>query len=124
MKKQSILLVDDEETICTTLQFQLGREGFDVETALNGEEAIEKLEKSIHYDLIITDLMMGEKSGLDVFKKARKINPNFPVLIMTGFGDSPLLEDAKKLEPCGHALKPFSLEELLSRVRICLERLN
>lgn len=124
MPKPSILLVDDEEIICATIQYQLSLNGYDVHTALSGEEAVEKLEKNFHYDLIITDLMMGEKSGLDVFKKARDINPDFPVIIITGFGDSPLFNEAIKLEPCGYAFKPFSQEEILSRVRICLDRVN
>ena len=125
MKKQSILLVDDDETIHLTLEHQLMEAGFDVDTAESGEEAIKKLDKNSSYDLVITDLRMYGESGVDVFKKAREINVNTPVIIMSGFGaDSPLFLEAMELRPCGHAHKPFSEEELLEKIHICLEKTN
>ena len=103
----------------------MSEQGFDVDTAQSGEEAIEILDKGSSYDLIITDLRMGGESGVDVFKKAREINANIPVLIITGFGgDSPLFKEAIELRPCAHAFKPFSKEELLEKVRFCLEGAN
>lgn len=123
MKNQSILLVDDEELICMTFQTELDNNGYDVDTALSGEEAIEKLKKNSSYDLVITDLRMTGENGVDVFKKAREINANIPVIIISGFGnDSPLFKEAMELKPCGHAFKPFSADELLEKVRICLNR--
>ena len=123
MKKQSILLVDDDETIYLTLEHQLIEAGFDVDTAESGEKAIEKLDKKSSYDLVVTDLRMYGESGVDVFKRARKININIPVLIMTGFGaDSSLFKEAMELKPCGHAFKPFSEKEPLEKIRNCLEK--
>jgi DNA-binding NtrC family response regulator len=122
MKKKNILLVDDDETIGLTFEHQLIEAGFDVDVVESGEEAIEKLDKNSPYDLVITDLRMYGESGVDVFKKAREKNVNTPVIIMSGFGaDSSLFKEAMKLKPCAHALKPFSDEELLEKVRICLE---
>ncbi len=122
MKNQYILLVDDEESIRLTLQYQLSKKGFDVDTAKSGKEAIEKLDRDSSYDMVITDLRMYGESGVDVLKKARVINKNISVMIITGFGgDSPMFKEAMELKPCGHAFKPFSEEELLEKVRICLE---
>ena len=122
MDHNHILVVDDEESICMSLEFQLNKEGYDVDTAQSGEEAIEKLDKGSSYDLVITDLIMHGESGVNVFKKAREINVNTPVMIITGFGDSPLFKQAMELKPCGHAFKPFSKKEFLEKIHICLEK--
>ena len=125
MKNQKIFLVDDDETVRLTLERQLSEQGYEIETAPSGEEAIEKIEKGSSYDLVITDLRMYGETGVDVFKKVKGTNANTPVLIITGFGgDSSLFKEAMELKPCSHAFKPFSKEELLEKVRICLERCN
>ena len=125
MKNQNILVVDDEETIRMNLEFQLESEGYSIDTAESGEDAIEMLDKGSSYDLIITDLRMYGESGVDVFKKAREINANIPVMIITGFGgDSPMFREAMELKPCDHAFKPFAEEELIEKVRKCLKRCN
>jgi len=122
LKKQKLLLVDDDELILLTFEEYLNKAGYDVDTVESGEKAIEQLEKGSSYDLVITDLRMYGESGVDVFKKAQKVNANTSVLIMSGFGsESPLFKEAMELKPCGHAIKPFSEEELLEKVRTCLE---
>jgi DNA-binding NtrC family response regulator len=122
MKKKCILLVDDEESICVGFQFQLEIDGYDVDIAQSGEEAIELLEMNSSYDLVITDLRMHGVSGVDVFKKVGELNVNIPVLIITGFSaQSELLKEAMELKPCGHLFKPFTKEEFLKKVRLCIE---
>lgn len=121
MNDQHILLVDDEETIRLSLELYLSENGFNVDTAESGEEAIEKLEKNSSYDLVITDLRMYGVTGVEVFQKAREINANIPVMIITGFGgDSPLFKEAMELKPCAHAFKPFSYMEFLEMVQACI----
>ncbi len=123
MKK--ILLVDDDEIVRLTLEHQLNKKGFAVDTAENGEEAIEKLNTPSSYDLVITDLRMYGESGVDVFNKVREVDINIPVMIITGFGaDSSLFKEAMELKPCSHAFKPFSNEELLEKVNNCLAMTN
>lgn len=118
-------MVEDEAIVRLSLGYQLTEEGFDVDTVESGAEAIEKLGKDSSYDLVITDLMMYGESGVDVFKQAIEIDANFPVMIITGFGpESPLFKEAMKLKPCSYAFKPFSKEEILKKVSICLERAN
>ena len=90
MNNQRILVVDDEETILLSYKIQLENEGYNVDTAQSGEEAIEKLDKGSSYDLVVTDLRMYGESGVDVFKKVRETNLNTPVIVISGFGaDSP-----------------------------------
>jgi DNA-binding NtrC family response regulator len=125
MGNKKILLVDDDETICMGLEIQLEAEGYSVETANSGEDAIGKLDKSFSYDLVVTDLRMYGETGVDVFKKVLEVNVNIPVMIITGFGGgTPLFEEAMKLNPCNHAFKPFSDEEFIEKVRNCLGRAN
>jgi two-component system, NtrC family, C4-dicarboxylate transport response regulator DctD len=119
----NILLVDDDDLILLTTGEYLSQEGFEVETAESGEDAINKLDKNSSYDLVVTDLRMYGETGVDVFKKVLEVNANIPVIIVTGFGgETPMFKEAMELKPCAHAFKPFSEEELLEKVRKCLER--
>jgi DNA-binding NtrC family response regulator len=123
MTKKTILLVDDEDIILLGTSRNLEKAGYEVVTASSGEEAIEKLEKCSSYDLVITDLNLGGKTGLDVLIKAREINVNMCLMVTTGFGvESPLFKQAYRLKLCAHAFKPFPKKELLEKVGICLEK--
>jgi len=125
MDKKYILVVDDDETIRMGLEIQLESAGYSVDTAESGEDAIEMLDKDSSYNLVVTDLRMYGESGVDVFKKVRQINIKTPVIVISGFGgDTPLFKEAMQLKPCAHAFKPFSEEELLEKVRFCLEGAN
>ncbi len=122
MENKKILLVDDDEIVHLTFEHLLTEKGFEVEIAQSGEEAIEKLSKNSSYDLVITDLRMHGASGVDVFKKTLEVNANICVMVMSGFGgESPLFKEAMELKPCSHAFKPFSDEEFLEKVHLCLE---
>ena len=121
--KKRILLVDDEESICITLQYRLEKEGFDCDVALSGEEGIEKLDKNpCSFDLVVTDLKMPPLTAIDIMIKVQEINPLIPVMIITGFRDSPLLDEASELHPCEISFKPFSSEEFLEKIHKCLEK--
>jgi len=125
MGSQIILVVDDDETIRMGLEIQLESEGYGVETAESGEEAIERLDKNSSYDLVVTDLKMYGLTGVDVFKKVLEVKASIPVMIITGFGgETPIFKEAMELKPCHHAFKPFSDEEFLEKVRYCLACAN
>lgn len=80
-----ILVVDDEPDICKALVFLLKREGYDVQTASGGEEAIALLDRT-RFDLVMTDLKMGKVDGFGVLRHAREISGDLPVIMMTAFG--------------------------------------
>jgi DNA-binding NtrC family response regulator len=108
-----------------TIQHQLTNGGYDVDLAISGEDAIDKLEKNSVYNMIITDLRMYAVSGVDVLKEVIKIKLNIPVMVITGFGSgSTLFKEAMELKPCGYAFKPFAKEELMEKIRVCLNRKN
>jgi len=117
----SILFIDDEDVIRKSFQRELQIEGFAVTVAAGGEEAIGALEKDA-YDLVITDLMMPGIDGFGVLKAAKKLAPLTSVIILTGYGDMTSAIDALRLGADDFTLKPCEVEELVFRIRRCLER--
>src|SRR3990167_3572322 len=91
-----ILLVDDEEIILATVGRDLKNDGFDVTLCSSGVEAVKQMQ-AVNYDIVLTDLMMEGMSGLEVLKKAREINPDMMVMVITGFGSLTSAIDALRL---------------------------
>lgn len=117
----SILLVDDEKLIRKTFTRDLMAEHFTVTAVAGGQEAIDALEQT-PYDLVITDLMMPDIDGFAVLKTAKRIAPATSVIILTGYGDMRSAIDALRLGADDFTLKPCEIEELIFRIRRCLEK--
>jgi len=115
-----ILVVDDERDIRRALEFVLTREGYMVETASNGIEALEKI-KSEEIALVITDLRMEGMDGFEVLKKTREIDSSLPVMIMTAYGSIESAVDAMKKGAVDYIVKPFMHEELKLTIQRVLE---
>jgi len=115
-----ILVVDDEAGIRKVVRDALERAGHEVETAVDGEEAGE-LAEGQSFDLVITDLAMPRKSGLDLVREIRSVSP-VPVLVLTVRGEE---REKVRLLDAGaddYVTKPFGVEELLARARALLRR--
>ena len=121
MAEASILLVDDEEIIRNSLAKELSEEHFAVTTVSSGREAISALHDA-QYDLVITDLMMPGIDGFGVLKAAKDRAPLTNVIILTGYGDMRLVIDALRLGADDFTLKPCEVDELVFRIRRCLEK--
>ena len=119
--KPKILVVDDETDICKALEFLLTREGYDVSTACSGENAIAKMEK-VSFDVVLTDLKMGSVDGMTVIEKAKEINPDTAVIMMTAFASIESAVDAMKKGATDYIVKPFLNEEIKLTVRRLLEQ--
>ena len=117
--KQSILVVDDEEIIRSFLSEVLG-EDYDVNLAEDGGEAIEKI-KEYRYDLIITDLKMPNVSGEEVVKYACDIDPNYKVIVISGFSSLHTVSQSINNGACAFLSKPFSIKELIQTVASTME---
>ena len=116
-----ILIVDDERSLLEQLQQILSRERYIVETAADGESALDKLFET-SFDLIILDIMMPKIDGLTVLENARRAGINTPVLMLTARGN---IEDRIKGLDLGaddYMPKPFSLDEVFARIRALLRR--
>ncbi|MBQ9985564.1 MAG: response regulator transcription factor [Oscillospiraceae bacterium] len=115
-----ILVVDDEKIIVKGIKFNLENEGFDIETAYNGEDALEII-KNVHLDLVILDLMMPKLDGLETCRRIREFS-TVPIIMLTAKS-----EDTDKLlgfeyGADDYLTKPFNILELKSRVRAILRR--
>jgi DNA-binding response OmpR family regulator len=116
-----ILVVEDERTLSGIMQKRLKREGYSVDCAFDGEEAILYIEMGA-YDCIILDILLPKKNGLNVLKKIRENNLLTPVLILTAkdsVNDRVAGLDAGADD---YMIKPFSYEEFSARVRSLLRR--
>src|SRR5690606_11930542 len=85
MKRNRILVVDDEENLRRVIEVQLEQEGYQVETAADGKQALTLLAQST-FALVLTDLRMPGISGMDLLKEIRKAHPQVMVIILTAFG--------------------------------------
>ena len=117
----AILFADDEMLIRRSFTHELRAEGFAVTAVADGNEAIAELEKR-QYDLVITDLMMPDVDGFGVLKYVKKHSPFTGVIILTGYGDIRAAIDALRLGADDFTLKPCEVEELVFRIRRCLEK--
>ena len=125
MSNKKVLIVDDEEHIRELIKFNLKKEGYDIEVAVNGREAIEIIKK-IKFDLILLDLMLPEIDGLEVCKEIRK-NENtsdIPVMMITAKGEEFDKVLGLELGADDYITKPFSIRELIARVKALLRRSN
>jgi response regulator RpfG family c-di-GMP phosphodiesterase len=120
-KVSRILVVDDEKYICDLIQEMLADEEYHISAAYDAKQAFKILERQ-NIDLVLTDLVMGEKSGVDVLKMALRVQPEIVVVMMTG---QPTIENAVTVLKSGaydYLMKPFSLENLKATVERGLEK--
>src|ERR1051326_1115568 len=84
-RKGTVLIIDDEEEIRESIEMLLNSEGLSTDTAGSGEEGLKKIEENL-YDAVLLDLMLPGKSGMDVQKEIKGIDPTLPVIIITAIG--------------------------------------
>ena len=118
MKK--ILVVDDEPTLVATLKYNLERDGFQVVTADDGESAL-NLARSHRPDLVLLDLMLPGLDGFEVCRILRR-ETQAPILMLTAKGDEIDKVVGLELGADDYVTKPFSMRELIARVRALLRR--
>jgi two-component system, OmpR family, alkaline phosphatase synthesis response regulator PhoP len=120
-KGRKILLVEDEETLAVGLDFNLKDEGYIVDWAKDGRQAVE-LFTANEYDLILLDIMLPYLNGFEIAEIVREKAPQMPILMLTARTS---IEDKVKGLELGaddYLTKPFHLEELLLRIRVMLKR--
>ena len=119
MTQSSILLIDDEALIRAILSDDLQAAGYDVDTAMNGEKGLEKLQTK-QYQFSIMDMVMEGMDGITVMRKAKAMNPRLHVLMISGYADRACTEKALAGGASGFLYKPFSKKELLQELDNCL----
>ncbi|MFO0752441.1 MAG: NAD(P)H-dependent oxidoreductase subunit E [Thermodesulfovibrionales bacterium] len=110
--KGNILVVDDEQVVLKSCERILGPEGYGVSAVTSAKEALALLEQN-RYDLVITDLMMPEMSGLDFMKQVRAKDPDINIVVITGYPSQESIRESLSLRIIDYLPKPFSPALLL-----------
>jgi excisionase family DNA binding protein len=108
-----VLVVDDEAAIRDMLSKALSLAEYEVETAPDGRTAIDRL-RAVQYDLLVTDLRMPGIDGLTVIREARRLRPDLPVVIITGYSSEASAIEAIDLGVSGYLTKPFRVPKVLA----------
>jgi len=118
-----ILIIDDERAIRKTLTEILGFEGYAIEEAADGEEGLKKFSEK-NYDLVLCDIKMPKLDGIEFLEKARELNPDVPVIMISGHGNIDTAVDAVKKGAFDYISKPPDLNRLLITIRNAAEKQN
>jgi DNA-binding NtrC family response regulator len=120
---ETILIVDDDQNLCSVLREELSEVGYDAEYVNNGEEAFKFLvQKPV--DLILLDLKMPGKDGFDVLKELEMKEIKSKVIVLTAYADVKSAIDSAKMGASDFISKPYDFDELLITIRKVLQKDN
>lgn len=118
---ERLLIVEDEDTLCESLQRVFTRDGYEVDRADSAESAFKLLEHR-SYDLIITDIILPGISGIELLTKYRKTNPAQKVIVITAYASLSSAMESIKAGACDFIIKPLMHDEIKKAVRKALDR--
>lgn len=121
MPEEKILIVDDNENILEVVRMRLESVGYEVSTAANARNALD-LVKDAPFDLVITDLKMTERNGIQLMEDIQLVNPEIPVIILTAHGSIENAVEAMKKGAYSYLTKPFNDNDLALHVKKALEK--
>jgi DNA-binding NtrC family response regulator len=116
MAEYRVLLVDDEEEFVSALSERLMLRGIEVDSALNGEEALASL-KEKEFEVVILDVMMPGLGGLEVLRQIKSTHPNTQVILLTGHGSTREGIEGMRLGAFDYLIKPVDIEEMLEKMK-------
>src|SRR5512134_1589735 len=116
MSRMRILVVEDERPIAEFIEQGLEAEGYAVATAADGDEGLVRA-LSGDFALVLLDLLLPKRSGLDVLERIRAEDPELPVILLTALGETEDKVEGLDLGASDYLTKPFAFEELLARIR-------
>jgi DNA-binding NtrC family response regulator len=116
-----ILVVDNEKSMRDLLSIALEKEGYQVETARNGEVAVEMVEGG-DYDVVITDINMPRSNGIDVLDAVNRVRPATPVIMMTAYASAETAVETMKKGAYDYITKPFNMEDFKLVIRNASEK--
>jgi CheY-like chemotaxis protein len=119
VRNYDVLVVDDDPEVLVVVSLALEVFGYRVTPALNGTTALDILGRK-RFDLMVTDLKMGDMDGIALLKRTKHLYPATKVILMTGFYDPELILEALRNQADDYVLKPFSLEVLQVKAAQCL----
>ncbi len=118
---KKILVIDDEKLVVESLKKLLKREGYEVNIAKNGAEAMEQIKES-DFDLIVSDIRMPDINGIEIVKKIREYlkqngKSSVPEILITGYASEENMEEAEKLNVADYIHKPFNIKDFLDVIK-------
>src|SRR5437763_1765004 len=119
----NILIIDDERAIRKTLNEILGFEGYKIEEAADGEEGLKKFQTA-PYDVVLCDIKMPKVDGLEFLTKATAVNPDVPVIMISGHGTIETAVEAVKKGAFDYISKPPDLNRMLITIRNAMDKSN
>ena len=120
-EQSRILIIDDQEIIRKSLKLALEREGYLVETAENGREAIRKCKGRL-YNLALVDLRLPDMDGIELLTKMRETVPKMAKIIITGYPSQENAIEAVNRGADGYIVKPYTMEDLLRKIKEHLQK--
>ena len=120
-EKQSILIVDDDESICRSMALIFDEKGYETETVLKGGEAIEKARERF-FNLAFLDIKLSDMEGVELLAPLKKIHPDIVVIIITGYASLETAVQALNEGAAAYITKPLNMDEVLVKVREGLEK--
>ena len=110
-----ILLVEDEDMVRAVAERALTRQGYEVQTAADGDEGLEIVEEGGEFDLVVSDVVMPSMDGPAMAREIRKLKPRLPILFMSGYAEEQLRQDIN-IEAMHFIPKPFSVQQIADKV--------
>ncbi|MFT3678697.1 MAG: sigma-54 dependent transcriptional regulator [Ferruginibacter sp.] len=117
----SILIIDDEKAIRKTLAEILSYEGYKIEEAADGEEGLKKFSSTL-FDVVLCDIKMPKMDGIEFLEKARQVNPDVPIIVISGHGNIETAVEAVKKGAFDYISKPPDLNRMLITLRNALDK--
>ncbi|MEK7167945.1 MAG: response regulator transcription factor [Patescibacteria group bacterium] len=116
-----LLIIDDDKELAGSMKLCLEKKGFAVDLAHNGDQA-SFLGRTNHYDMVLLDLVLPKRNGLDVCKEIKAEKKNTPILVLSARTETPTKIQLLNAGADDYLTKPFSFEELMARIRAILRR--
>jgi len=119
-QKPRVLIIDDEQTVCDILHEELGEHGYTCTTAINGNDALDKLATQ-DFDVALVDIRLPGISGMNVLKKMQLNHSHIAAIMITAVNDVDTAVEAMKLGASDYIVKPFELDKLTATIRAALQ---
>lgn len=122
MQNGKALVVDDEKLVCELIEKILTMNGFHVKTTTDSVEALKEIKQGKDFDVIISDFMMPNVTGVDLLRAANKQAIDYQFILISGFHDELMLNNLKLVENFSFINKPFCIEKFSKAVNMAVKR--
>ena len=123
MERNKILIVEDDPNLGKILLEYLEAKNYNVSLAIDGEDGFKKFLENQEWDVVLLDVMMPKKDGFSLARDIRKVNQDIPIIFLTAKSQKDNIIKAFNLGADDYLTKPFSIEELIARIRAIMKRI-